>query len=80
MKLKQVFGIAAIALATAALTMGCATPTTPVSQEAAGICEDACADTEASCLFQCELDDTADSACFDKCEREHDSCATGCEQ
>ena len=80
MKLKQFFSIAIIALATVALTTACSTPTAPGSQEAAGMCKDECADTEAACLFQCELDDSADSSCFDKCETEHDSCTTSCDK
>ena len=80
MKLKQIFGIALIAFATAALTTACSTSAEPVSQEAAGMCQDACADTEAACLFQCELDESADSGCFTKCETEHDSCSSSCEK
>ena len=78
MKLAQILVIGMMTLSTAALITGCAPQAEPVTQETAGICQDACADTEATCLFQCELDESASNACFEKCETEHDACSTRC--
>ena len=77
MKLAQILVIGMMTLSTAALITGCAPQVEPVNQEAA-VCQDACADTEATCLFQCELDESASSACFDKCETDHDACSNSC--
>lgn len=78
MKLAQILVIGMMTFSAAALITGCAPTVEPVTQEAAGICQDACADTEATCLFQCELDDAASTSCFDKCETDHDVCANTC--